>query len=94
MLRTSERIEAVMAARPAPPHNPAEEDDVKRRRLTHTIRQIERICSRCWAVSTQTEDGRRFTGFGVTRQQAVYRAHHKARAYGRYAYPTMPPVAS
>jgi RadC-like JAB domain len=39
-------------------------------------------------VSTQTEDGHRFTAFGVTRQQAIYRAHQKAKAYGRYAYPT------
>jgi hypothetical protein len=60
-----------------------------RRRLTHTIHQIEQICLRCWEVRTQTEDGRRFTAFGVTRQQAIYRAHQKAKAYGRYAYPTM-----
>ena len=59
------------------------------RRLTHTIRQIEQICPRCWEVRTRTEDGHRFTAFGVTRQQAVYRAHGKAKAYGRYAYPTM-----
>jgi hypothetical protein len=59
------------------------------RRLTHTIHQIERICHGCWEVRTQTEDGRRFTAFGVTRQQAVYRAHCKAKAYGRYAYPTI-----
>lgn len=61
---------------------------MKRRRLTHTIRQIERICPGCWPVSTQTEDGHRFTAFGVTLKQAMYRAHHKAKAYGRYAYPT------
>ena len=61
---------------------------MKPRRLRHTIRQIERICPGCWAVSTQTEDGHRFTAFGVTRKQAVYRAHRKANAYGRYAYPT------
>jgi len=58
------------------------------RRLRHTIRQIERICRGCWEVRTQTEDGYRFTTFGVTRQQAIYRAHQKAKAYGRYAYPT------
>jgi len=52
------------------------------------IRQIEQICPGCWEVRTQTEDGHRFTAFGVTRQQAVYRAHRKAKAYGRYAYPT------
>ena len=63
-------------------------------RLTHTIRRIELICHGCWEVRTQTEDGRRFTAFGVTRQQAIYRAHHKAKAYGRYAYPTMPRAAS
>jgi hypothetical protein len=56
--------------------------------LTHTIHQIERICRGCWEVRTQTEDGRRFTAFGVTRQQAIYRAYHKAKAYGRYASPT------
>jgi hypothetical protein len=43
---------------------------------------------------TQTEDGRRFTAFGVTRQQAIYRAHQKAKAYGRYAYPTGNEAAS
>jgi hypothetical protein len=64
------------------------------RRLTHIIRQIEPICPGCWAVSTQTEDGHRFTAFGVTRRQAVYRAHQKAKAYGRYAYPTMTRAAS
>jgi hypothetical protein len=58
------------------------------RRLTHTIRRMERICLRCWAISTQTEDGHRFAAFGVTRQQAIYRVHQKAAAYGRYAYPT------
>lgn len=61
---------------------------MKPRRLTHTIRQMERICPRCWAVSTQTEDGHRFTAFGVTRQQAIYRVYQKAKAYGRYTYPT------
>jgi hypothetical protein len=60
-----------------------------RRRLTHTIRQIERICRACWVVRTQTEDGHQLTAFGVTRQQTIYRAHQKAKAYGRYAYPTM-----
>jgi hypothetical protein len=40
-------------------------------------------------VRTQTEDGHRLTAFGVTRQQTIYRAHQKAKAYGRYAYPTM-----
>ena len=70
------------------------EEDTMPRRLRHTIRQIEQICRGCWAVSTQTEDGHRFTAFGVTRKQAVYRAHHKARAYGRYAYPTMTGAAS
>src|SRR2546430_8404977 len=63
------------------------EEDTMPHRLTHTIRQIEQICPGCWAVSTQTEDGHRFTAFGVTRQQAMYRAHHQAQAYGRYAYP-------
>jgi hypothetical protein len=58
------------------------------RRLRHTIRHTERIYGGCWEVRTQTEDGRRFTAVGVTRQQAIYRTHHKARAYGRYAYPT------
>jgi hypothetical protein len=58
------------------------------RRLTHTICQIERICRGCWEVRTQTEDGHRFSAFGVTRQQAIFRVHHKARVYGRYAYPT------
>jgi len=58
------------------------------RGLTHTIHQIEQICPGCWAVSTQTEDGHRFTAFGVTRRQAIFRVHHKAKAYGRYAYPT------
>jgi hypothetical protein len=38
---------------------------------------------------TQTEDGHRITAFGVTRQQALYRTHQKARASGRYAYPMM-----
>ena len=60
---------------------------MKPHRLTHTIRHIEQICRGCWAISTQTEDGHRFTAFGVTLKQAVYRAHQKARAYGRYAYP-------
>ncbi len=59
------------------------------RRLTHTIRQIEPICRRCWAISTQTEDGHRFTAFGVTLKQAIYRAHHKAKAHGRYGYPAL-----
>jgi hypothetical protein len=58
------------------------------RRLTHTVLRIERVCRGCWVISTQTEDGHRFTAFGVARQQAVYRAHCKAKAYGRYAYPT------
>jgi hypothetical protein len=57
-------------------------------RLTHTIRQIEQVCRRCWKVRTQTEDGHRLTAFGVTRRQAISRVHHKAKAYGRYAYPT------
>jgi hypothetical protein len=39
-------------------------------------------------VWTQTEDGHRFTAFGVTLRQAIFRVHHKAKAYGRYAYPT------
>src|SRR5262245_26222018 len=65
-----------------------EEHTMPTRRLTHTIRQIEPICPRCWEVRTQTEDGHRFTAFGVTRQQAVYRAHGNANAYGR-DYPTM-----
>lgn len=43
---------------------------------------------------TQTEDGHRFTAFGVTRQQALYRAHQKAKAYGRYTYPRMNGAAS
>jgi hypothetical protein len=64
------------------------------RRLTHTIRQIERICHGCWEMRTQTEDGHRFTAFGVMCQQAIYRAHQKAKAYGRYTYPTMNEVAS
>jgi hypothetical protein len=58
------------------------------RRLTHTICQIERICRGCWEVRTQTEDGHRFTAFGVTLRQAIFHVHHKAKAYGRYAYPT------
>jgi hypothetical protein len=74
--------------RGAAPRGLAEEDTMQPRRLTHTIGQMERICPRCWAVSTQTEDGHRFTAFGVTRKQAIYRAHQKAKAYGRYAYPT------
>lgn len=58
------------------------------RRLRHTNRHTEQICRGCWEVRTQTEDGHRFTAFGVTRQQAIFRVHHKAKAYGRYAYPT------
>jgi hypothetical protein len=61
-----------------------------RRRLWHTIRHTEQICRGCWEVRTQTEDGHQFTALGVTRQQAIYRAHQKARAYGRYAYPRAP----
>jgi hypothetical protein len=64
------------------------------RRWTHTIWHIERICRGGWAVSTQTEDGHRCTAFGVTRQQAIYHAHRKARAYGWYAYPRMTRAAS
>jgi hypothetical protein len=58
-------------------------------RLRHTIRYTEQICRGCWEVQTQTEDGHRFTAFGVTRHRAIYRAHQKAKAHGRYAYPTM-----
>jgi len=58
------------------------------RRLRHTIRHTEQICRGCWEVRTQTEDGHRFTAFGVTLRQAIFRVHHKAKAYGRYAYPT------
>jgi hypothetical protein len=36
-----------------------------------------------------TEDGHRFTAFGVTREQAMHRVHQKTRAYGRYDYPMM-----
>ena len=61
---------------------------MRQRRLTHTMCQIERICRGCWTVSTQTEDGHRFTAFGITCQQAIDRAHHTAQAYGRYVYPT------
>jgi hypothetical protein len=64
------------------------EEDTMPRRLRHTIRHTEQICRGCWEVRTQTEDGHRFTAFGVTRQQAIFRVHHKAKAYGRYAYPT------
>jgi hypothetical protein len=67
---------------------------MQQRRLTHTICHIEQICPGCWAVATQTEDGHRFTAFGVTLKQAIYRVHHKAKAYGRYAYPTMNGTAS
>ena len=70
------------------------EEDTMPRRLRHTIRQIEQICRGCWEVRTQTEDGHRFTAFGVTRQQALYRAHQKAKAYGRYTYPRMNGAAS
>lgn len=59
-------------------------------RLTHTIRHAEQICRGCWEVRTQTEDGHRFTAFGVTLKQAIYHAHRKANAYGWYAYPTAP----
>jgi hypothetical protein len=72
----------------AAPRSPVKENTMPRRRLTHTIRQLEPICPGCWEVRTQTEDGRRFTAFGVTRQQAIYRAHQKAKPYGQYAYPT------
>jgi len=71
-----------------------EEDTMPRRPLMHTIRQIEQICPGCWEVRTQTEDGHRFTAFGVTRQQAIYQAYQKAKAYGRYAYPTVNGAAS
>jgi hypothetical protein len=71
-----------------PSYGLVEEDTMSPRRLTHTIRHTEQICHGCWEVRTQTEDGHRFTAFGVTRHQAVYRAHCKANAYGRYAYPT------
>jgi hypothetical protein len=64
------------------------EEDAMPRRLRHTIRHTERICRGCWEVRTQTEDGHRFTAFGVTLRQAIFRVHHKAKAYGRYAYPT------
>jgi hypothetical protein len=64
------------------------------RRLRHTIRQIEQICPGCWEVSTQTEDGHRFTAFGTTCKQAIYRVHQKAKAYGRYDYPMMHGAAS
>jgi hypothetical protein len=77
-----------------PSHGLVEEGTMEPRRLTHTIHQIERICHGCWEVRTQTEDGHRFTAFGVTCQQAIYRAHQKAKAYGRYAYPTMNEAAS
>jgi hypothetical protein len=71
-----------------PSRGPVEEDTMKTRRLRHTIRHTEQICRGCWEVRTQTEDGHRFTAFGVTRRQAIFRVHHKAKAYGRYAYPT------
>jgi hypothetical protein len=64
------------------------EEDAMPRRLRHTIRHTERICRGCWEVRTQTEDGHRFTAFGVTLRQAIFRVHHKAKTYGRYAYPT------
>jgi hypothetical protein len=56
--------------------------------LRHIIRHTEQICRGCWEARTQTEDGHCFTALGVSRQQAIYRAHQKARAYGRYVYPT------
>jgi hypothetical protein len=65
-----------------------EEDTMQPRRLRHTIRHTEQICRGCWEVRTQTEDGHRFTAFGVTLWQAIFRVHHKAKVYGRYAYPT------
>jgi hypothetical protein len=58
------------------------------RRLRHTIRHTEQICRGCWVVSPQTEEGHRFTAFGVTRRQAIFRVLQKAKAYGRYTYPT------
>jgi hypothetical protein len=70
-----------------PPRSLVEEDAMPRL-LRHTIRHTEQSCRGCWKVRTRTEDGHRFTAFGVMRQQAVYRAHRKAKAYGRYAYPT------
>jgi hypothetical protein len=51
------------------------------RRLRHTIRHTEQICRGCWEVRTQTEDGHRFTAFGVTLRQAIYRVHQKAKAF-------------
>jgi hypothetical protein len=70
-----------------PPRSLVEEDAMPRR-LRHTIRHTEQICRGGWKVRRRTEDGHRFTAFGVMRQQAVYRPHRKAKAYGRYAYPT------
>ena len=88
-------MEAAFGMSPgAPRRGLVEEDSMQQRRLTHTIRHIEQICPRCRAVATQTEDGHRFTAFGVMGQQAIYRAHQKAKAYGRYTYPTMNEVAS
>jgi hypothetical protein len=58
------------------------------RRLRHTIRHTEQICRGCWEVRTQTEDGHQLSAFGITLKQAIYRVHQKAKAYGRYAYPT------
>jgi hypothetical protein len=72
----------------AAPRGLIEEDAMQPRRWRHTIRQIEPIGPKCWAVSTQTEDGHRLSAFGLTRQQAISRVHQKAKAYGRYAYPT------
>jgi hypothetical protein len=58
-----------------------EEDMMQPRRLRHTIRHTEQICRGCWEVRTQTEDGHRFTAFGVTLRQAIYRVHQKAKAF-------------
>jgi hypothetical protein len=58
------------------------------RRLRHIIRHTEQICRRCWEVRTQTEDGHQLSAFGITLKQAIYRVHQKAKAYGRYVYPT------
>jgi hypothetical protein len=70
-----------------PPHSLIEEDAMPRR-LRHTIRHTEQICRGCWEVRTQTEDGHQLSAFGITLKQAIYRVHQKAKAYGRYAYPT------
>jgi hypothetical protein len=64
------------------------EEDTMPRRLRHTIRHTEQICRGCWEVRTQTEDGHRFSAFGVMLEQAMSRVHHKAKAYGHYADPT------